>query len=384
MKAYSLFLRVLEHVRKNGLHWTIRRSVYASGLPRLLQLPGQLIRQRSFDDDDTLYAYYDLNVDPITYDAMWFCVCAELERRDRGLKHLALILVPADGGAVREETFEYDQVVNRDKRIWRLQNIVISSMLLLKPEASVHILRHVRDLRRLSGRSRHVFPDGYSPFLFPRAFTYQDFAILQSSLAARGLEKFFTGGLAGRSFIESWRGCFGIKSRMVVITVRRYGFAPDRNSNLAAWLEFARELDREKYSVVFVPDTDSAYDNYTVEIAREFPVFREAAFHPQLRVALYESAFVNMSTLAGPASMVMLNAECRYLQFKPMVDSAPMSTRRVVEEMGFKINENPAYAAPFQKLIWEEDNVEVLRREFLAFEAQAAEFELSDIPDLRA
>jgi hypothetical protein len=382
MKSPSLFLRIWTHVRKDGFLWTVKQSLRASGLQRIWALPGLLFRRGTEGDSDTLYAYYDLNVSPITYDALWFCLCAEMERREKGLKHLALVLVPTGGGDVREESYEYDKAVDRDKRIWRVYNVVIASMLMIRPEASVHVLRDVKDLRLLAARPRHVFPQGYSPFAFPKPVTYQDFAVLQRRLSARGLESFFSAGLAGRNYIQNWRRCFGARPRMVVVTLRNYGFASDRNSNIAAWLAFARELDPEKYTVVFVPDTDTAYDDHTDEIASEFLVFREAAFHPHLRAALYEAAFVNMATMAGPTSMITFNAHCRYLQFKPMVPSAAMSTREVLEEIGYKFGETPEFSTRYQKLVWEADDLEVLRREFRAFETLADETNLPDMPAL--
>lgn len=380
MKAFSLIARILDHIRKDGFFWTLRQSFRASGLKRMLHNPGKLSRDGYVFDDDTLYAYYDLNVNPMTFDAAWFCACAEMERRNRGLSHLALFIVPADNKDVREESLAYDAAVDRDRRLWRLYNVVISSMLMFKPEASVHVLRDLGDLRLFALKPKHVYPEGYSPFVFPKPITYQDFAKLNRQLSVIGLESFYRGEQAGGLYISAWREHIGAKARLVVITLRQYPFATDRNANLDAWLEFARGLDPEKYTVAFVPDTDMAYSETSGRIELEFAVYREAAFHPQLRAALYESAFLNMGTLSGPMNMAIFNRNCRYMLFKPLVPSAAMSTEKVLTEIGFTVGENLGYMTPYQKLVWEPDDLEVLRREFAKFEALAAEHDLPDSP----
>ena len=60
--------------------------------------------RRHFGEADTLYAFYDLGVAPITFDFLWFLVGAELERERRGLSAVHAVIVPGplSGAAQRE------------------------------------------------------------------------------------------------------------------------------------------------------------------------------------------------------------------------------------------------------------------------------------------
>ena len=43
---------------------------------------------------------------------------------------------------------------------------------------------------------------------------------------------------------------------------------------------------------------------------------REASFSLPMRLALYESAYLNMFVNTGPGSLCILNAQCDYLYFR--------------------------------------------------------------------
>jgi hypothetical protein len=378
--------RIYSHLRRNGIGMVTQKIISASGLRRLFAGIGGktkvLVGAGVPVERDTLYAFYDLNVNPITFDTAWFCVGAELERRARGLAKLELIAVPGDKGGVRDEPLDYEAVVDRDSRVARIYNVVLPCMLSMQPAASVHFFEDPAQLKAWWRAPENVYPKGYNMQFFPTPFATSAYARVIEKLCANGMENFYTGGIVGRRAVDKWRESRGARRRLVVITLRQYGYVVDRNGNIQAWLDFARGLDPSLYSVVFVPDTDTAFGNYVTEIEREFLVMREAAFNMQLRTALYESAYLNMSTLSGATSMFVLNARCRYLLFKISVPSAPMSTEKMLRDYGFTPGETPAFAAPFQKWVWESDDLDVLRREFETFERAATANGLADTPEL--
>lgn len=380
--------RIYSHLRRNGIGLVAQKILSASGLRRLVSgVSGRtkvLVGAKVPTDHDTLYAFYDLNVNPITFDTAWFCIGAELERRARGLAKLELIAVPGDKGGVRDEPLDYEAVVDRASRVARIYNVVLPCMLSIRPAASVHFFEDPAQLKAWGRQPEQVYPEGYNVNFFPTPFATREYSRVIEKLCANGMENFYTGGIVGRRIMDNWRQSRGARRRLVVITLRQYGYFVDRNSNIEAWLDFARGLDPSVYSVIFVPDTDTAFGDYAAKIEKEFLVMREAAFNMQLRTALYESAYLNMSTLSGATSMFVLNANCRYLLFKISVPTAPMSTEKMLRDYGFVPGETPAFAAPFQKWVWEPDDVDVLRREFEAFERAAAVRDLADVPELKA
>src|SRR5437870_13853024 len=94
---------IADTIRSEGLAWVLRRLRYRTPstalgraahawLRRMLGAslaPSRLFRLSHTATygagDDTLYAFYDLQVAPITYDASWFAAAADLARCRRGL-----------------------------------------------------------------------------------------------------------------------------------------------------------------------------------------------------------------------------------------------------------------------------------------------------------
>ena len=79
----------------------------------------------------------------------------------------------------------------------------------------------------------------------------------------------------------------------MTITLRGYGYVTGRNSNIAAWAAFARQLDKARFSVVIVPDTEQCFTGIPAELDG-LPIFFEAAIAPGLRMALYQRAYLNL------------------------------------------------------------------------------------------
>ena len=146
------------------------------------------------------------------------------------------------------------------------------------------------------------------------------------------------------------------------MTLRQYAVDPQRNSRIAEWVQFSREIDNERYCPIIVPDTDRALESYS-EFA-SLPVFREAAFNLGLRMALYESAYLNMFVNCGPGSLCILNDKCRYLFFKVSLDDVVLTSGKTLKAMGFQSGETPSFATEHQRWIWEDDTFDVLSREF--------------------
>lgn len=378
MNAPLSMRAIAQEVRARGLRWFLRavlnrlRKKLRSALVRLFTRTYKL-------DKDTLYAYYDLDVDPITFDVAWFCVGAEFERRARGLTKIEFIIVPGRRDGMREEPRDYEEAVDRDNRIWRLHNVVVPVMLSMRPTGRVYYAADLKLIRSYQNKPDNVYPAHYD-YYNPTAFDADEYLQATRTLDENGLESFFSAGPAGRRYIERWRDGVRARKRLLVVTLRQYAYMTERNSDIGAWVAWARSLDKDKYSVVFIPDTDTAFDPLVEQIEREFLVMREAAYNVPLRTALYESAYLNMSTMTGPASMFMLNRNCRYIVFKIIVPSAPMSTEERLRSYGFVPGCTPKFATPFQKWVWEPDSVQVLTREFALFETLAESGAISDVP----
>jgi hypothetical protein len=372
----SGFPLLVYKLRHGGIGWLFRRLRQEWRMPRTEagQTLYRAVRaavgaKRSgavvVDRSATLHAFYDLGVAPVTFDFLWFLVGAELERQRRGLAQVHVVIVPGSEAGLRREDSEYETKVDRVARRQRITDILVPACTLLPNLSDVTVADSRNQARDLVGfAGDRVFPRRYEPDLprYPGPLEP-----LRSARAGTriGVLRATHGDLAA---VERWLQARGATGRLVTITLRNYGFMPARNSNLAAWTEFARRLDR-RYSPVFVPDTSQCFDGLPAELGG-LRVFDEAALSVGLRAALYERAFVNLGVNNGPMGLCWLNDRTAYITFKMLTDDVPQTAPEYMEHLGFEIGASLPGATPVQKWVWEDDDLPVIEREFAAMVAR--------------
>lgn len=352
-------------LRERGFPWLFRR-IFAEGLRFLTLVRGWILLffraflwfepNRRYLAKKVLFAYYDLDVYPISYDICWFLVWADLERKRRKRDRLHCIFVPISNEEQRRFPEGYDVVIDRNSRAWRFRNICVAATSLLS-NVSVTVCegrQHADVLKLISPQS---LPSGFPPPL-PLIYQRTIAGLVQEGSQWKGL----SAPLQGKRYVDQWLRCFVGEKRPIVITLRQYGVDPERNSTVEEWVAFAKSLDHEIFQPVIIPDTDSAM--LPLSGLDGLTIFREAAWNLGLRMALYESAYLNMFVNSGPGSLCILNRNCRYLFFKVMVPSLFLASEENLKRMGFTSGTTPPFATPFQKWVWETDNREILRREF--------------------
>lgn len=370
---------VRDTLRTEGLGWILRRlryrtpltptgrSVHAS-LRRLIGLvleapraTGRVLGRFPITDHDTLYAFYDLQVAPLSYDVSWFAATADLARRRKQLKRVHFVIVPGVKDGLREERKAYESVVDVSARLWRLHNIVLPILTLVPSFAGLSILtsREAAGALRAAAGSR-VYPSHYEPSL-PVAHWPSE--LLKEASDDEGEIGVLRSSAQGLRYIERWLTSRLQGRRLVTITIRDYDFMPARNSNLETWTSFARGLDSERYLPVFVLDTERTLDP-PPKILAGFEVFREASWNVGLRMALYELSYVNLGVNNGPMFMCLLNARVRVLIFKILTAAVPQTSEDLMVALGFTIREQVRFATPFQRLVWEDDQLQTIEREF--------------------
>ena len=150
---------------------------------------------------------------------------------------------------------------------------------------------------------------------------------------------------------------------IVTITLREYDYMPARNSNVEAWLGFGRDLARQGVVVVVVPDTEQALSKSS-ELGDELVWMPQVALDVDLRMALYECAWLNMMVNTGPHLLCMFNETCHYLMFKILSEGVPQTTAEFMRDLGFEIDQSPPFSTAYQRWIWGDDNEPLIRREF--------------------
>jgi hypothetical protein len=310
---------------------------------------------------NTLYYFYDLDAALVTYDVVDSLVLAELERRRRGCDSVYVVVVPGRNARFREEASESEEGIDGASRRWRLHHLVIPAFALLPTCSGYSVCRD----RRQATLFRLMVGDVYPPSYWP-AFPLCLFRMPILEAARRGVPIFPMLRSPDQSlrYVRRWLDGRAGARKVVTITLRDSGHEPGRNSNLIAWVEFARELDPDEWAPVFVLDTDSAMDP-APEAIRDFAVFHEGPWNLALRSALYELAYLNLAIVHGSTELFWYNHRCRYVVFVPRDDTGQTAAApAVMAAYGFIEGESLPFATPVQKWVWEPDTPEAIRREF--------------------
>jgi hypothetical protein len=342
------------------IHALTRRGLGAvSALPRSVRR--SLASGKDPHAHEILFAFYDLKVAPVTFDFLWFLAAADLERRRRGLNSVHVVIVPGPHNGVRQEAEDYNAIVDAQTRQARIYNILVQACRVLPSCSGLTLAGSRREAAFLrSVLARHVLPADYEPMLpvFPGPQSCLD--------AARDGEL----GIAclrapadELRAIDAWARAHIGPRRMVVITLRRYGFMPARNSNMPAWIAFARSLDASRYCPIFIPDTNDTIAGLPTEL-RDFTVFPEAAWNIALRMALYERAFVNLGINTGPMGLAWLNERVRYATLKIETAEVPQASLGFIQSFGFEAGKSLPFATVLQEWVWEDDTQDCITRAF--------------------
>jgi len=315
---------------------------------------------------DVLYAFYDLGVAPITFDFLWFLVGAELERQRSGYTSIHAVVVPGPRAGLRKEAPELEDRLDPAARGARVNAILTPACALLPSLSGVTVASsrvQADQLTTLAGAA--VFPARYEP-------SFPSYPGPQEPLRAAREEGAQIAALRATATdlraVDQWLAAHRIGRRLVTITLRSYDYAPARNSNIAAWAGFAGSLDPARFSVVFVPDTAQCIGGLPAEL-RDFAIFAEAAMVVGLRMALYQRAYLNLGVNTGPMGLCWLNDRTRYITFKILTGAVTNTTPEYMEFLGFETGKSLPCAAPWQKWVWENDDLTVIEREFAAIVA---------------
>ena len=316
---------------------------------------------RPFVRGRSLTLFYDLSVSPVTYDICWALAGAERLRRLRGLDSVHVVFVAGPHGGLREERPDYEAVVTPDARRRRLHEILIPLVGLLPSSNGFSYCSsrvQATFLRIIVGNN--VYPERYWPALPIRHWPND---LLE---AARRREKIplpLRSTPVASQAISRWLKVSAAERPIVTITLREYDYMPARNSNVEAWLGFGRDLARQGVVVVVVPDTEQALSKSS-EPGDELVWMPQVALDVDLRMALYECAWLNMMVNTGPHLLCMFNETCHYLMFKILTEGVPQTTAEFMRDLGFEIDQSPPFSTAYQRWIWGDDNEPLIRREF--------------------
>lgn len=303
---------------------------------------------------------YDFSTSAITYDFASYLAAAEVERRLRHLEGITVIFVMATGSGLREETAAYEKAVDLEARKWRIRQMLLPILSLLPTVRAFAICEtHEQAATLISNDSDMMYPPDYRLFLPCQP---DKRVIHEHARSGIPIWPMFSATAQSRRHIADFLAREAKGRRPIVITLRNYEHAPERNSRHGDWLAFANSLDRAVYAPIFVPDAETVMRAAPVDLSGHI-VCEAASLNLEIRMALYEAAWLNMALMHGPTELCWYNEKVRYLLFIEVGTGQIQSEANLVHN-GHRIGADLDFAKPYQHIAWQADEISAIKREF--------------------
>lgn len=268
---------------------------------------------------------YDLAVGPVSYDFATWLIAAEMARRASGadLLHVVIQAKP-DGidGWFRDKTALYPSA----EMHWRLWHLVMP-------------------LCRLVNASVELVPDGQK--LARQTLSHHAGPIIAAARAGAEVPRFSAGEHALDAVRRVTEG-----GRAVVTMTLRDTYEPGRNADARAWYGAAKDIEARGYTVVMVHDTSRA-------LAMTEGFFE---LNVELRMALYQSAALNLHSHGGPATLSWFS-DAPWIMFCAAMPEQHWRTHWA-KHLGLQWGDQFPWSRPDQRLVYETDQKHVILREF--------------------
>ncbi len=319
-----------------------------------------------------MYAFYDLAVSPATFDIVTFLVLAENERKKYGYDKMHVVIVPGPDGGFRQGSFDnYNQDPVEKKKHdymgWRLRNILVPCCWIVPSCVGVTVsVSRVEVVDILNSANQDTFPSDYDVDT-PRG-NYLLSEILSSRTGISDLN-IIKPPMQASQFVDDWIQTHVGKKKIISITLRECSYEYKRNSNLEAWGHFARYLNPDEYYPVIIRDTESAFKPIPVSL-KGINIFSPAAWNLEIRVAFYRKAYLNMFISNGPGAIALYDRNIRFLKFKIITQSVAATSADHLKMLGLEPGTQLPWLNQFQRWVWEDDDFDVLVREFEKMETK--------------
>lgn len=289
-----------------------------------------------------LYAFCDLAHTPASFDFVTWLVRAMKERDERGCDGLHVVFVPNENdphaGGLRKWG-KHDA----DATLWRFWHICIASLPLAR--ATMTLAPDRRFAEYICGGSDaqpNWWPEGKAHFMGP---------LVEASRRGVRIPRLEATEQA-RNYISEWIRTTA-SGPLVTVTVRNQTTDPDRNTSGAMW-EFAAWVQKEhRFPVIILGEADEVLRNGEGKFA---------ILDPDLRLALYERAVVNIIGNNGPQELLKFS-RAPYLAFGQAMSEGWKDHWRKYFSM--EPGQQLPWAAANQRLIYKADTLENLKEEFL-------------------
>jgi hypothetical protein len=315
--------------------------------------------------EDALLFFYDLAASPVTFDFASYLAAAEIERRQRKLGWINVIFVLGPIAGVRRELPDYEAAIDIPTRQARLRNVLVPMLAFLPSVKSYAVCgsREQAEAIFAAGRDRS-YPSDYRVYL-PRQPAKKD--IFERARAGLSIWPMLRATDAGKRFVADFLAREVKGRKAVVVTLRNHDYSPERNSRNADWISFANSLDPAAFVPIFVHDTETSMREPPADLGRHV-VCHAASWSLEIRMALYEAAWLNMALMHGPMELCWYNEQARYVLFITVGNATAVNSEASLIANGHRLGVDLEFAKPHQRMVWKRDDLPALLDSFAVME----------------
>jgi hypothetical protein len=289
----------------------------------------------------TLIAFYDLEHGPVSFDFVTWLVRAMKEQVECDCERLHIVIVPKENGlgGFSRNWGKHDEHAAR----WRLWHIMVAACPLAGATVTVASTRsQAEDMSDPPGR--FWWPQGKAHFMGP---------LVTAARRGEAIPK-LRATEAARRYVAAWLESENATGKTITLTMRKQDTDPGRNSDVGAWYELDNRIrNTGRLFPVLLDDTNEALAG-----GRGY-----AELDPDLRLALYEQAAMNFIGNNGPQELLKFSAAPYRIVGLGLEEWREHFRKYFHMEYGQQL----PWAGPQQRLVYEPDTFEVLKREFEAW-----------------
>ena len=277
--------------------------------------------------------------------------------------NVIFVLGPISG--VRRELPDYEAAIDVPMRLARLRNVLVPMLAFLPSVKSYAVCgsREQAEAILVAGRNE-TYPSDYRVYL-PRQPAKKD--IFERARAGLSIWPMLRATDAGKRFVADFLARQAKGRKAVVVTLRNHDYSPERNSRTADWVAFANSLDPAGFVPIFVHDTETSMRASPADFGQHV-VCHAASWNLEIRMALYEVAWLNMALMHGPMELCWYNEQARYVLFMTVGNRAAVNSEASLIANGHRLGIDLEFAKPHQRIVWKRDDLPALLDAFAVME----------------
>lgn len=259
---------------------------------------------------DILYAFWDFHAGTPPLDLPLFLAAAEHARRQGGHERCHVVLCDRSAGETGGDP-PWDEEAE-----WRLWNEVVPTLWLLPSGQCFSLCRdagEVADLADLAGADAFPIPYG-GPDLSAchpsRTGLFQPRDLAEAPLRAT---------LQARDYVRQWLERRNDGRMVVTLSPAAMAGGDGTDGWAREWAAFAARLDRDRILPVLLPAAADAH-RPPGAVWETVPLYAEAAWNAELRLALYEMSDLLLVEDPFGAGLALFGAETRCAAFGDTAD----------------------------------------------------------------